>query len=50
MDEDSEIVNCPNCGKVSDVDGFDVLGADEGCLFCTDCHCHFNPGTNKIVY
>ena len=32
------MVRCPKCGKVETLDGFDVLGADDGCVFCTDCH------------
>lgn len=28
---------CPNCGHATDLDGFDVGGADPGNLFCTQC-------------
>lgn len=27
---------------------FDVLGADEGCVFCPECACEFDPGTGEI--
>lgn len=37
----SPIYKCPKCGKEADEDGLDILGADPGCLFCTDCHCEF---------
>lgn len=36
------IYRCPQCGKEADWDGLDVVGADDGCLFCTDCHCEFD--------
>lgn len=39
--DDDPIYRCPGCGKESDCDGCDVIGADPGCLFCTDCHCEF---------
>lgn len=32
------IFRCPGCGYESDLDGFDVIGADEGNLFCPQCH------------
>lgn len=35
------IYKCPECGKEEDCYGCDVLGADPGCLFCTNCHCEF---------
>jgi hypothetical protein len=37
-ENDREMVECPVCHKVDDVDSFDVLGADDGCVFCTNCH------------
>lgn len=40
-DTGADIYRCPHCGKIADAEGCDVLGADEGCLFCTDCHCEF---------
>lgn len=36
---DSEMVKCPKCGHTDDIQGFDVLGADGGCVFCVRCHC-----------
>lgn len=33
-----ELLRCPTCEHIDTLDGFDVLGADEGCVFCTDCH------------
>ncbi|HYF34699.1 MAG TPA: hypothetical protein VD994_05360 [Prosthecobacter sp.] len=38
MIDDYPKFRCPNCGHVGDLDGFDVLGADWGNLFCPDCH------------
>lgn len=32
-----EMVECPACGHTDDIQGFDVLGADWGCVFCTQC-------------
>ena len=37
-DGETEMVQCPSCGHVDDLDGFDVLFADYGCVFCTQCH------------
>lgn len=31
---------CPKCGYVGEIDTFDVLGADEGKLFCPQCMAH----------
>jgi hypothetical protein len=33
----TEILECPGCGWKSEVDGWDVMGADPGCLFCNGC-------------
>lgn len=35
--EDVELCICPNCGYTADIDAFDVGGADEDCVFCTQC-------------
>ncbi len=32
---------CPHCGYVDVVDAFDVLGADDGHIFCTICSTEF---------
>lgn len=32
------LYRCPQCGNVDDLQGFDVLGADDGNLFCIKCH------------
>ena len=37
----SELSQCPNCCFVGDGDSFDVMGADEGNLFCNQCGCEF---------
>ena len=34
----AEFVRCPKCGHSDDIDGFDVLGADFGCVFCNQCN------------
>jgi len=36
-------VICPKCGynggsREDNLDGFDVMGADVGCVFCPECH------------
>lgn len=28
---------------------FDVLGADDDCIFCPECTCEFNPGPGGIA-
>jgi protein gp37 len=37
------MVRCPLCGNIDSVDNYDVLGADEGCLFCNNCHEEVEP-------
>ena len=34
----NEQIKCPHCGRVETVEGYDVLGADDGFVFCTSCH------------
>jgi len=41
--DNEELVTCPQCGKQDDIQAFDVLGADGWNVFCTDCHCEFDP-------
>ena len=31
-------LTCMECGWTSELEGFDVLGADPGCVFCIQCH------------
>jgi hypothetical protein len=31
------MVECPVCGHKDNIDEFDCLGADEGCVFCNHC-------------
>jgi len=33
-----EVLRCPWCGHEADLDNFDVLGADEGNVFCNGCN------------
>ncbi len=40
---------CPKCGKVDVLDAFDVGGADRDNVFCTRCHCEFNPATGTVA-
>lgn len=35
-----DLVRCPACGHTDYVQGFDVIGADRGCLFCNNCGHH----------
>lgn len=39
-DGQEELMLCPNCGGVAIMDCYDVLGADEGKLFCNGCGYH----------
>lgn len=32
------ILQCPHCGHRDNLDGFDVLGADDNCVFCNGCN------------
>jgi hypothetical protein len=34
------ILQCPECGWTADLYDFDVVGADDGCLFCLECSHH----------
>lgn len=36
-------ITCPACGHLDDIHGFDVLGADDNCLFCQKCYEQFDP-------
>lgn len=31
-------VKCESCDTIDDIDSYDVLGADDGYLFCNHCH------------
>jgi hypothetical protein len=37
------LVACPDCGHKDSIQGFDVVGADPGHVFCTQCHKGFQP-------
>lgn len=41
---DEEIVRCPVCGNEEEIDGYDVIGADPGCLFCNQCDTEIDCG------
>lgn len=43
-----KVITCPKCGKQDDLEGFDVLGADDNNVFCTACHCEFDPETGEM--
>lgn len=45
--EDLILIKCPKCGKTTTIEGFDVSGADRDNVFCTDCHCEFDPDTGQ---
>ena len=48
QDDGDELIECPACGEKEFLDGYDVIGADPGCIFCTACHCEFD-GDGVIV-
>ncbi len=48
MIDQEELVTCPRCGKQDVMDGFDVGGADTGCIFCTACHAEFDAATGEL--
>lgn len=43
-----DAVTCPKCGHRDVADCFDVLGACNDNVFCTQCHCEFDPDSGKI--
>jgi hypothetical protein len=53
-----DFLRCPECGdcprergisEEEELDFFDVVGADDNCLFCQQCDCHFSQETGKRV-
>jgi len=41
-------VQCPHCRWIDDIDGFDVMGSEDG-VFCLNCHRELVPtGINRI--
>lgn len=40
-DVDEDLEQCPECCFVGTIDDFDVLGADDGHLFCNQCGVEF---------
>lgn len=42
------VVQCTVCCFVGDIDDFDVMGADEGCLFCPSCGVEFEPIDGEV--
>ena len=45
LDDSLELIRCPECGHVDVLDGFDIIGACADNVFCTICHCEFDPDT-----
>lgn len=41
--EDPIRITCPACGHTDIDDAFDVLGAEDDHVFCTQCHHEFDP-------
>lgn len=37
------LLRCPHCGFLGDNDDFDVIGADDGNLFCPSCGDEVTP-------
>jgi hypothetical protein len=38
-----DFAGCPKCGYVADCDAFDVLGLDDGQLWCNQCDNEITP-------
>lgn len=36
-----QLLKCPACGSVAELQHYDVGLADEGCVFCNQCHEEF---------
>lgn len=43
------LLTCRVCGHTDDLDGFDVLGADPGCVFCNACNSQIDAGSGLPV-
>lgn len=39
-----DVYRCPVCQRTGNLDNFDVIGADDGCVFCTRCHTELDMG------
>ena len=37
------VIQCSVCGHADEIDGYDVMGADEDCLFCLQCSAELRP-------
>ncbi len=48
-DGNDELIQCAACDFVGTIDDFDVVGADEGNLFCNQCGAEFDscPGESE---
>lgn len=42
-DDGFPIYVCPHCRNEAAVEECDVMGADEGCVFCNQCSLEFKP-------
>ena len=43
------MIVCPKCAaQYATVDDLDCIGACNDNLFCTQCHCEFDPETSEI--
>jgi transcription elongation factor Elf1 len=47
--DEGPVYKCPHCGEISDLNGCDVLGADDGWLFCNNCHEQFDAEKSQIT-
>lgn len=45
-----DLEQCPECCFVGTIDDFDVLGADDGKLFCNQCGVEFEIGEPCVIY
>jgi hypothetical protein len=35
---ENDLLKCPICGHIDNIDNYDCLGADDACVFCNECN------------
>ena len=43
-------ITCPACGNIDTLENYDVMGADEGFIFCNKCGCHFPRDGSQTTF